>query len=238
MRGRGKKPPRPSSVTLCVEIEGSIDVKRINGTIAGYDPGGNEKNGFALLRIHDSKPVSISIKTLSNAEAVINEIRTNNILGLGVDTLSCWCTGRCGWRPADHWLRKRYPAVIKSIMSPNTLSGSMGINGMSVLIEAASSSGTITLSETHPKVLYYALTQIKYNYCESHAEMDGFLSNMLGDLDIRTSNDHEWDAAISAYALLMGITGVWKTDLHELQPEDNCRIVNPCGKTFYYWPNE
>ena len=55
---------------------------------------------------------------------------------------------------------------------------------------------------------------------------------------MRTSNDHEWDAAISAYALLMGITGAWKTDLHELQPEDNCRIVKPCGKTFYYWPND
>jgi hypothetical protein len=221
-----------------VGIESRTDVKRTNGTIAGYDPGGNNANGFALLRIHDSKPVSISVKTLSNAEAVINEIGTNNVLGLGVDTLSCWSTGRSGWRPADLWLRKRYPAVRNSIMSPNTLSGSMGINGMSVLVEAASSSGTITLSETHPKVLYYALTQEKYDYRKSHAEMDGFLSNMLGRLDIRTSNDHEWDAAISAYALLMGITGAWKTDLHELRPEDNCRIVKPCGKTFFYWPSD
>jgi hypothetical protein len=219
-------------------MENGADVKRIDGTIAGYDPGGNGSNGFAVLRICDGKPASISVTTLSNSEAVINEIRTNSVLGLGVDTLSCWCTGDSGWRPADLWLRKRYPAVRNSIMSPNTLSGSMGINGMSVLVETASSSGSITLSETHPKVLYYALTQQKYNYRESRAEMDSFLSNVLGGINIRTSNDHEWDAVISAYALLMGMTGVWKNDLHELQPEDNSRIVKPCGKTFYYWPDD
>lgn len=213
-------------------------MKKIDGTIAGYDPGGNGSNGFAILRICDGKPACISVMTLSNAEAVINEVRKNSILGLGVDTLSCWCTGDSGWRPADIWLRKRYPAVRNSIMSPNTLSGSMGINGMSVLIEIASSYSNVTLSETHPKVLYYALTKQKYDYHESHDEMDSFLSNVLGGLKIRTSNDNEWDAAISAYALLMGMSGAWKNDLHELQSKDNCRIVNPCGKTLYYWPND
>ncbi len=215
-------------------------MKKINGIIAGYDPGGNGRHGFALLRILDGKPVSISIKTLSNSEAVINEIRTYAILGLGADTLSCWCTGSGGWRPADIWLRKRYPAVRNRVMSPNTLSGSMCINGMSVLIEAANTASGITLSETHPKVLYYALTQKKYDKYdddEQHAEMDSFLSKKLGGLNVRTSNDHEWDAAISAYALMMGITGIWTYDLHKLQPEDNGRIVQPCGKTSYYWPN-
>src|SRR3989338_1943112 len=221
-----------------IENENGADMKRIDGTIAGYDPGGNESNGFAILRIRDGKPASISVKTLTNSEAVINEIQTNNILGLGVDTLSCWCTGNSGWRPADLWLRKRYPAVRNSIMSPNTLSGAMGINGMSVLFEAASGSSRIALSETHQKVLYYALTQQKYNYRENGAEMDSFLSDLLGGISVRTSNDHEWDAVISAYVLLMGMTGVWNKDLHELQPEDNSRIVNPCGKTHYYWPDD
>lgn len=213
-------------------------MKRLNGTIAGFDPGGNGSNGFALLQLRDGKPASVSVETLPNSEAVVNKIRANNVLGLGVDTLSCWCTGRSGWRPADLWLRDRYPAVRSSVMSPNGLSGSMGINGMSVLIETASSSDRISLSETHPKVLYYALTQRKYDYRESQAEMDGFLSNVLGGINIGASNDHEWDAVISAYALLMGMTGVWKNDLHELQPEDDSRIVDPCGKTFYYWPDD
>lgn len=216
-----------------------VDLTKINGVMAGYDPGGNNKNGFALLDVRNSKPASISITTLSNAETVINEItQTPDIIGLGVDTLSCWATGSSGWRPADWWLRKRYPAVRNSIMSPNTLSGSMGINGMCVLIEAANTSDAITLCETHPKVLYYALTRNKYEYNAHHAEMDMFLSNELGGLELRTSNDHEWDAAISAYALFMGITGAWTCDLHSLQLEDNYRTISPSGKTFYYWPDD
>lgn len=210
-------------------------MEKINGTIVGYDPGGNEAHGFALLTIKDGEPESVSVTTLSNTEAVIKEIRSKAILGLGVDTLSCWCTGNSGWRPADKWLRKRYPEIINSIMSPNTLSGSMGINGMSVLIETAKMPNGITLSETHPKVLYYALTRKKYDYDNNHAEMVDFLSKRLG-LNVKTSNEHEWDAAISAYAHMMGITGKWTCDLHKLQPEDNCRIVQPCGKTSYYWP--
>ena len=219
------------------------DVKKINGAIVGYDPGGNWRHGFALLRIFDGKPASISTKTLPNSEAVIAAIKkipTEAILGLGVDMLSCWCTGSGGWRPADIWLREKYPAVRKGIIAPNALFGAMVINGMSVLIEAANTYRGITLSETHPKVLYYALTQKKYNYAEQHAEMDSFLSKKLGNLKLgnpNVRNDHEWDAAISAYALMMGITGMWTCDLHKLQPED-CRIVKPCGKTSYYWPND
>ena len=137
-----------------------IKMTEINGTIAGYDPGGNNKNGFAVLEIQNGKPVNITIRTLTTSEAVINEIIIiKNIIGLGVDTLSCWSTGNGGWRPADKWLRKKYPEVKNSIIPPNFLSGSMSINGMSVLIEAANISNGITLSETHPKVLYYALTK-------------------------------------------------------------------------------
>lgn len=216
-----------------------IEMTEINGTIAGYDPGGNNKNGFAILEIQNGKPINITITTLTTSEAVINEINLiRKLIGLGVDTLSCWCTGNGGWRPADKWLRKKYPVVQNSIMSPNTLSGSMGINGMSVLIEAADKTKGITLSETHPKVLYYALTQIKYNYAENSNEMDSFLSSKLGGLNLRTSNDHEWDAAISAYALFMGITDTWKYDLHKLPVKNDERFVKPCGKTFYFWPSE
>jgi hypothetical protein len=210
---------------------------KLNGTIAGYDPGGNDKNGFALLRIKDNKPTSISISTLPNAEAVIQEIQVNDVIGLGVDTLSCWSTGHSGWRPADLWLRQKYQTVLLSVMSPNTLSGSMGINGMAVLIEAAQKSTSIVLSETHPKVLYYALTEQKYNYSENSEKMDSFLSAKLGGLSIKTTNDHEWDAAISAYALFMGMTGGWENDLHKLPLAEKCRIIRPCGPTFYYWPD-
>lgn len=208
----------------------------VNGIIAGYDPGGINNNGLALLKVSDSKPIDIVIKTLPNPEAVINEIQSNDVLGLGVDTLSCWCTGNGGWRPADRWLICNYPEVRNSIMSPNALSGSMGINGMSVLVELESNFDEIVISETHPKILYYALNQQKYDYANNHQSMDILLSNLLG-INVTTSNDHEWDAAISAYAVLMGISGAWKNDLHALQLEDGCRIIRPCGETYYYWPD-
>lgn len=112
----------------------------------------------------------------------------------------------------------------------------MGINGMAVLIEVAKALPAITVSETHPKVLYYALTGQKYDYDGISDDMDRFLSDELGGLNLETANDHEWDAAVSAYAVLMGITGTWKHDLHRLPMEDNCRMIDPCGKTFYYWP--
>lgn len=229
----------PGYLGLCEHNNGNIiDMTEINGTIAGYDPGGKNKNGFAILEIQSGKPVNIAITTLANAEAVINKIiAIKNIIGLGVDTLSCWGTGHGGWRPADKWLRRKYPVVQNSIMAPNTLSGSMGINGMSVLIEAANKSKGVLLSETHPKVLYYALTQKKYDYAKNSNEMDRFLSIQLNGLDLRTSNDHEWDAAVSAYAIFMGITGTWEHDLHKLPIENNERILKPCGKTFYFWPN-
>jgi len=48
----------------------SQEIKRVeglNGFIAGYDPGGNDKNGFATLQIKNGIPRSISIRTLNNS---------------------------------------------------------------------------------------------------------------------------------------------------------------------------
>jgi hypothetical protein len=215
-----------------------IETTQINGTIVGYDPGGNNKDGLVFLTVKNGKPDKISIKTCRNSESVICEIlKSDNIIGLGADTLSCWSTGNSGWRPADTWLREKYPAVRNGVINPNYLSGAMGINGMSVLIEVAKNLRDIILSETHPKVLYYALTQKKYDYAKDTDEMNIFLSDKLA-LEIATKNDHEWDAVFSAYALFMGVTGKWKLDLHKLDIRENERIVKPCGKTYYYWPVE
>lgn len=213
-------------------------MKTISGIIAGHDPGGNNAHGFALLQIKDGKPESIITKTLYTAESVIGELLAHDVIGLGVDTLSCWCTGRSGWRSADLWLRDKYPEVRGSVVNPNNLSGSMALNGMSVLIEARKRWPMVAISETHPKVLYYALVGRKHDYDNNPAHMDDFLSAALNGIELQTSNDHEWDAAISAYATMMGLTGAWENDLHELQAENDCRTVHPCGETYYFWPND
>lgn len=75
----------------------------------------------------------------------------------------------------------------------------MGINGMSVLIALRSWKPDLVITETHPKVLFRALTTRKYDYIQLGPEKDQLLSEYL-DVTIRTSNDYEWDAAASLYA--------------------------------------
>ncbi len=73
----------------------------------------------------------------------------------------------------------------------------------------------IRVVETHPKVLYWALARRKYSYAASSSDMDAMLGEAIG-AECRTSNDHEWDALLSAFAAASGIQGRWTNDLHAL----------------------
>src|SRR5262249_3810366 len=106
------------------------------GLLVGYDPGGDGAHGIALLSVDDhGRATSLSTRTFETTEGVIAHLeRLPAVAALGVDTLTCWSTGTGGWRPADRWLRDRYKLVRNSVMTPNGLAGSMGLNGMSVLL--------------------------------------------------------------------------------------------------------
>jgi hypothetical protein len=205
-------------------------------TIAGYDPGGNKKHGVAELSIVNEKCVDIRAGTLSTAEEVIQWAEgLSDLAGIGVDTLTCWSTGSSGWRAADRWLKKRYKEVEKSVISPNGLYGSMGINGMVVLLSLRQARPDIVVSETHPKVLYWALTHCRYDYESSSKRMEKTLSQWLG-VEMHTSSEHEWDAVASAYSLYCGITGKWQHDLLQKPDKSNSRLVKPCGDVHFWWP--
>lgn len=100
--------------------------------IIGYDPGGNGNHGVACLTVNaDFTPVTVtcqSVETVGDAIAWASSL--TDIVGVGIDTLTRWSTGRSGWRPADRWLRKHPPFVGKSVASPNSLFGSMPVGGM------------------------------------------------------------------------------------------------------------
>ena len=209
---------------------------KITGTIIGYDPGGNSNHGAAFFTYDNGKLINKDICTLTNANEVIEQSENyNNIIAIGIDTLTCWSTGHSGWRPADRWLKNTYHNITNSVVSANSLFGSMGINGMSVLIHMRENNPNIKITETHPKVLYYAIANEQYNYENNHTIMDSFLSNVL-KTEITTNNDHEWDAAISVYAAVNGMLGIWATDLHQLSPSQNEKTITPCGNTNYWWP--
>ena len=124
-----------------------------DGLLVGYDPGGDGTHGIALLSLEGGRATSLSTKTFETTEDVIAHLeRLPTIAAIGVDTLTCWSTGGGGWRPADRWLRERYTLVRNSVMTPNGLAGSMGLNGMSVLLTIQRRFPKVIIVETHPKV--------------------------------------------------------------------------------------
>jgi hypothetical protein len=137
----------------------------LSGLIIGYDPGGNGAHGVAELLVEEGRATSVSMRTMATTEDVIVFLeKTPSIAALGVDTLTCWSTGKSAWRPADRWLRQRYPAVRNSIVTPNSLFGAMGLNGMATLLAVRLRRPDILITESHPKVLYHHLSGQKYDY--------------------------------------------------------------------------
>lgn len=211
-------------------------MKKFTGLIAGYDPGGNDGHGFALADLQNGQCVNLRVETLKDAESVILALEeATELQALGIDTLAAWATGSSGWRAADLWLRKHYKHVLPSIVSPNSLHGSMGLNGMAVLQSIRKSRPHIQITETHPKVLYWALTGSKYNYREEPESMDSFLSKCLG-CPVKTKNNHEWDAVLSVVAALRGFEGTWTHDLFKEPMGETGRLVFSSGEAKYWWP--
>jgi hypothetical protein len=208
-----------------------------SGFIVGYDPGGNDAHGVAELRVQDDVPISLETWTEACAEDVMRRVNhAQPLIALGVDTLTCWSSGTSGWRPADRWLRSRYPGVQNSVVTPNGLYGSMALNGMAVLIDARRRQPDLVITETHPKVLYWFQSKgTKYAYKNGHARMIALLAAALG-IDVTPKSEHEWDAAISAFAAHEGVDGHWTNDLHSLPTSGDERRIWPCGKTHYFWP--
>ena len=211
-------------------------MRKTTGTVIGYDPGGKRGNGLCRLFIKDGSIYDGNTMTLDNSEQIIQNIQNeSSVLAVGVDTLTSWSTGEGGWRPADRWLRGKYKEVKNSILSPNSLYGSMALNGMAVLLSLRAQRPDLFITETHPKVLFWCLMREKYDYKNKKKVMDKTLRNKLG-FEIKSANSHEWDSAISAFIALQGLMGIWKHDLHKMPCTVGERLINPCGETHYFWP--
>lgn len=211
----------------------------MTGTVVGYDPGGNGKHGVAQATVRDGVIECVITRTLDRVEDVIEWVTcAETLLGLGVDTLTCWGTGSSGWRPADRWLRGRYPEVVGSVLAPNSLHGSMSVNGMALLVTVRRAFPDIFVTETHPKVLYHALCKKCYAFeGPNESVMNGCLGRLLG-VEVVPENEHEWDAAISILPVVLRLQGSLLRDLHALPTCADEGLVHPCGQTAYMWPDE
>lgn len=208
----------------------------------GYDPGGDGNHGVAELLFNASGHVIHAdfrdVETADEALAFLRADADGHVTaGVGVDTLTEWCLGPSGWRPADAWLRKRHAKVANSVASPNSLFGSMGLNGMAVLLSLRAASPILVVSETHPKVLYFELAKQKYDWEKNHRQMSKWLVASLG-FAVSPTSDHCFDALLSAWACAQGVAGRWSRDLHQpiagFPPRRS--MVRPVGATNYFWP--
>jgi len=220
-----------------IEPRRSGEAMPITGTVVGYDPGGDCKHGLARATVRDGSLVSVCTETLRTVEDVVASVlKIETLLGLGIDTLTCWGTGGAGWRPADRWLQRRYHAVQGSVVASNSLHGAMSVNGMGLLIAVRRAFPDVYITETHPKVLWHALRKQPFAYTDAHASvMNECLSSLLA-VDVAPRNEHEWDSAISILAVVNGLLGLWQRDLHALPTRSDERLVQPCGRTAYVWP--
>jgi len=209
-------------------------MKKANGAVVlGFDPGGSEREGnaTAALVVAHGRVVEgafAHFATVRQASVWLTDAaRSRKCLGLGIDTLLAWSGGHAGWRTADLSLRAAYPGVRKSVKSPNGLRGSMCIGGPLLASYVRGPAPTLPLFETHPKVLYFALRHIKYDWEGAHVAMIAWLQELMPEaFAAAMENEDEFDAVLSAYAAFMAVSGIWTTDL--------LALPRRCGEELYF----
>ena len=115
------------------------------------------------------------------------------------------------------------------MIAPNGLYGSMAIGGAALALELRGKWPRIALNETHPKVLYRALTGDAYD--RDHQATAGRLGKSWSLNLSKVKNENEIDAVISAWATRQGLNCGW-TDL--LSANDS--LVLPIPGVTYLWP--
>jgi predicted nuclease with RNAse H fold len=128
----------------------------------GFDPGGERKFGVAL--VSGRSIVTSTVSSVDDAMCwAVRQRESRQPIAAGIDTLLHWATSKGGWRACDWQLRKRYWSMSNSVISPNGLYGAMAIGGMALAFRLRQTWPEIILNETHPKVLLYAKSGLRYD---------------------------------------------------------------------------
>jgi predicted nuclease with RNAse H fold len=199
--------------------------------VVGFDPGGERGFGCCVLRANRFETRTVS----SIDEAMrwaIAECGDDIPVSAGIDTLLHWSDGLAGWRRADLFLRKSYPKARASVMPPNALYGAMAVGGVGLALRLRERWHAITLTETHPKVLFYALSGDRYRPEDVKSAALWFVEkHHLPPVGERI-DEHQFDALISAWAARQG-RARQRPDLCEPHSAD---MIFPAGPVSYLWP--
>lgn len=230
----------------------------------GYDPGGNGKHGICILELKGkSLNVKVCEKVLTVNHVLAKIDSCDGFRAAGIDTFTTWSAAKSGWRASDLWLRNEYKELSTSVLSSNSTSGSMCINGALVGKCLIDSNKAEIITETHPKVGFPVLTAERHNgelifsqyNRETPLEMVGILRDSLNGVvelsaipeDICPKGqftDHHFDALFSAVVAYLSTLpadkrGGWMHNLH-LGCEKEC-LSYPFGeegKVIYAWPEK
>ena len=229
--------------------------------IFGYDPGGKDGHGVAMLKVRKNgiawEAEGLELNQLQTVDEVIAWLKRilgkkGKIVASGIDTLTAWSQAKGGWRPADKWLRKSYKLVENSVITPNGIQGSMCLNGAMILrwLQSRRDRGG-KITEAHPKVCFFALRnqEERHPWAKAQTERNGvtprpcankeeasrdllvWLGLAPDSITIPSEHDHCFDAVLGCLAALKGLNREWPLDLH-----DGADVIHPFGLTHYWWP--
>lgn len=205
--------------------------------VLGFAPGGKHAFGVALVGAN-----SVTFSTVSSVDEAIawtTAICAHDApFAAGIDTLLRWSCGPGGNRPAEKLLRVRYPDASPTVISPNSLYGSMVIGGMALGHRLRGIYPQIRLNETHPKLLARHFTGKMPKSAKGRLDTRrAWIESMLQQSSVSSANDHEVDAITSAWATRAAISKSAKSncawqDLFS-DPDD---AICPLPNVNYFWP--
>lgn len=204
----------------------------------GFDPGGKNAFGVALLVGNNA-----AFSTVTCVDAAIewtrDAVKAHAIpTAAGIDTLLHWSCSPGGNRHAEDVLRARYPDASPTIISPNSLYGSMAIGGMALGYRLRALFPNLPLNETHPKLLARHFCGTLPKAAKSRTEVRrAWMTSELPGCNISAANDHEVDAIISAWATRTALSvnrtpnRAWRDLVAETSGS-----ISPLTGVHYYWP--
>lgn len=207
------------------------------GVYLGLDPGGQRAFGVALL--DGDITVFETVSTVDAAVAwVVERLSERSPIAAGIDTLLHWSGGRSGDRHAEAVLRKLYPDARNTVISPNSLYGSMAVGGMALGFRLRARFPELPLNETHPKLLArHFAGSLSKGADQRTDDRRAWMARELPNADIRDANDHEIDAIVSAWATRTAMRDradgqrAWRDLAAELSD-----AICPLSNVHYFWP--
>ena len=195
------------------------------GSYLGFDPGGRDNFGWAVLTISDEgHPVELHTGVANHAaeavEATARASRNHAPLAVGIDSPLFWCPS--SERQADlavrHLLKTKgvHPSTVIHV---NSLRGACLVQGACTARLVSTRWPSALLTEAHPKALMATAPEVQA---------------ILARAELTGKTDHERDAALAAYAAWAGFTKKegW-SDLRQL--ELKAAVMVPGSYRAKYW---